>query len=275
MNITVIKANGLEIIKLYIPNLLLYLTKREIEDFIEKGYNYSLTIEEGTHINNFLGLFLQLVKSHFGKGSEIFLNEIKIFDYLIGKFHSVVGENKGFKSLLLGNINDFKQNNFLNSLSEIAALLELTKQYSFLNYEAPLPNGKTIDFQLKNIKTGKEILIDVVSIYFDPLRYENKKGIRKFINHRINTKYDSKVNGLGKSHKSDIYIFPVYHDVSGLHKKSQAILESNKKFLLSIKRKNCFLIKNKTFKIHFFVNSNFEKYNLVAASEYFKLLPNK
>ncbi len=273
MSLTVIKKNGVAIIKKYIPNLFFYLTEREVESFIEKGYKFTSTIKEGTPLNNFLGLFLQLVMSHAGQGSHITIREFGIFNLLIGEFYATIGENRSFKNLLLGNINDFKQNNFLNSLSEIAALIELTKHHSFNEYEASLQNGKSIDFHLKDLKTGKSIFVDVVSIYFDPSRYENKKGFKKFIKHRIHSKYNSKVQGLKKLRKSNIYIFPIYHDISGLHEKSQAILESNKKFLTSIKRGNCILLRNKTFEIHFFVNLNFEKYNLVSAKEYFRLLP--
>ncbi len=275
MDLKTIKKNGVGILRRYLPNLFLHLDVSDIENFIEKGYNHSLTLTEGTPLNNFLGLFLSLVMSSVGQGSVIIIREVEIFNHLLGEFHRIVGGNRNFKNLLQGNINDFKQNNFLNTLSEVAALLELSKSYNFLNYEYEMSNGKSIDFELEHPDTGKNLLIDVVSLYFDPTRYENKKGFRRLINYRIKTKYDSKTKGLTSQQKKDVYIFPVFHDISGSHEETQKILRANKKFLLGIKPRKCFFLKNNAVKIHFFVNLNFQKYNLVTAEEYFKLLPKK
>lgn len=262
MDIDLVKQNTLGILKMYIPNLFIYLTEIEIKAFIDKAI--LSTKEDVTIMNgNFLISFFILVKEHKENKSSIIRNEFGYMNYLLGKFNEVNPNSRAFKNLVLAVVYDFKQNGFLNALGEISACLTMLDYgCEFSHYEKSLSNGKTIDFEFTKNNGGK-ILVDVVTVHFDSTKYENPNGLKTLLCKRISDKFNRKTCGLSDIEKKDIYIFPI---LSGF---TIDIIKENKLFLNNIDEAceakfNCF-------QGHIFGNLDSEYFDLFTTDEIIKL----
>lgn len=217
--------NSIGMIKLYLPNLFNYLTKKEFETFITKAICHTEKFNGGTPNNNFIVTFFKLIEEHRTNKSNDIRNEFGYFNYLLGEF-SKYSNQKEFKSLLLGALYNFERNNFHHSLGEIGVCLDLNQQADFLKYEQTLTNGKSIDFVFST-NEGKTIYVDVVTIDYDKSRYEKDK-FESFLNKRIADKFKSKSIGLDTELQKEIYVFPI---LSGF---TNEIIKEQAEYLLNI-----------------------------------------
>jgi hypothetical protein len=84
---------------------------------------------------------------------------------------------------------------FYHFIGEIATLNNLmaTKLYRLEHVEEELPNGKSIDFYLQEVKDKKRILVEVLNIDLDGDRVQSDPmSIDKFITHRARKKFKEK-----------------------------------------------------------------------------------
>lgn len=260
MNIELIKKNALNILKTYVPNLLIYLTETEIQTFIDKSLHFT-NGEEVTKMNgNFLVSFFLLVKEHKENKSSIIRNEFEYMNHLLGKFNEINPNSKAFKNFILAVVYDFRQNGLLHALGEISAcLILLNYDCKFSTYEKKISNGKSIDFEFIK-KDGNPLLFDVVTINFDSSKYENPKGLESLICKRISDKFNSKTKGLEDKEKHNIYIFPIF---SGL---TIEIIKENKTFLNNIDNGIC-LSKFNCFQGHVHANLDNQYFYLFTTNE--------
>lgn len=99
---------------------------------------------------------------------------------------------------------------FLDFVGEIAVLNNLikSKSYRLHSVEAPLPNGKAIDFTLRRILDNTLVDVEVSNIHLDSERVEaNNTAIRKFLTDRLTQKIAEKKEKLFS--KKDFFLVPV------------------------------------------------------------------
>lgn len=200
-------ANGIGIMKLYLPNLFEFISEKEFEQYLRKSYKHTEEHGGGTPYNNFLVTFFKLIEEHKTKSSSDIRNEFGYFDFLLGKFKEFV-DTKNFKDLILSTIDNFKVNNFKHILGEIAACVDLNNKAKFIKYERVLENGKSFDlhFEIENF----DFYIDVVNIDFDPSKYE-KENFQKFLDGRLLQKFECKSVNLKDEAKRHIVIYPILY----------------------------------------------------------------
>jgi hypothetical protein len=211
MNIELIKSNSLDLFKIYIPNLFLYLEDVEIEKYIDNSIKMTLERDGEKSNANFLKSFFMLANEHKKNNENTIRNEFLYFNSLLGDFYKIIPSRKKFRGLLLSSIFDYNQNSILNAMSEIAVCIEQSKTNRFVAYERKISNGKYIDFEFSNIETGEITHVDVVSIHFNPKKYENREGFKSVILKRITDKFNSKTIELIDNEKCKIYIYPIIH----------------------------------------------------------------
>lgn len=200
-------ANGIGLMKMYLPNLFEFISEKEFEQYLRKSYNHSEEHGGGTPYNNFSVTFFKLIEEHrFNSSSEI-RNEFGYFNFLLGKFKEF-GNAKDFKNLIISTLNNFKANNFKHILGEIAAYVDFTNKATFVKYEKVLDNGKSLDFHFEEGK--QDFYIDVVNIDFEASKYE-KENFQKFLDGRLLQKFESKSINLCDEAKTHIVIYPILY----------------------------------------------------------------
>lgn len=198
--------NSIGLIKLYFPNLFIYLNEKKFITFLSKAIEHTKKIDGGTPNNNFIVTFFKLIEEHKSNKSKDIRNEFGYFNYLLGEF-AKYGNKKEFKNLLLGVLYNFESNNFHHTLGEIGACLDLSLKNTFQKYERILDNGKSIDFEFAN-DIGETLYIDVLTIDYDKKRYE-KENFKAFLDNRLKVKFENKSKNLGSEIKSKIFVFPI------------------------------------------------------------------
>jgi hypothetical protein len=267
MNINLIKQNSLGTLKLYCPNLFYYISDKDFLLFIDKAIRHTYP-KGGTDKNNFIVTFFKLVNEHKLNDSNEIRNEFAYFNFLLGKSIQIGINQTKFRDLIISTLYNFELNNFLNAIGEIAALLDISNGYKFINYEVPLPNGKNVDFQLESASTKININVDVSNIYHDTDRYENEKNFETFIRKRLHDKYTAKTNDLPETEKNKVYIFPIIH---GLTIK---IIQSNSEFLIDINKSSTQYANSfQSFSPRVFANMGGLYYGLFSIPEFIKLGP--
>lgn len=206
INDTII-ANGIGMMKMYLPNLFEYISEKEFEQYLRKSYKHSEEHGGGTPYNNFLVTFFKLIQEHHTNISSDIRNEFDYFNFLLGKFKEF-GKVKDFKNLILSTLNNFKANNFKHILGEIAACVDLSHKANFVKYERVLENGKSLDFHFETEK--HDFYIDVVNIDFEASKYE-KENFQKFLDGRLLQKFESKSINLSDEAKTRIVIYPILY----------------------------------------------------------------
>ena len=201
-----------------------------------------------------------LVHEHKFQNENVVRKEFEYFNILLGEFSKIAPNKKKFKGLLLSAIFNYDQNSFLNAISEIAVCIELTKTNEFLNYEKKMNNGKNIDFEFLNNKTNEEFYVEVFSIHFNPLKYEDPRGFKSKINKNIKDKFDLKTIGLSNNLKQKVFIFPVIHYLT------IPIVKENVEFLNEIKTSNSNDLSYNSFTPKFF-GSIGTSYSLLSVEE--------
>lgn len=198
--------NSVGLIKIYCPNLFLFLNVTEFTTFLVKAFEYTKENNGGTPNNNFIITFFMLIEEHKSNKSKEIRNEFGYFNYLLGEFGKYENK-KEFKNLLLGVLYNFKSNNFHHTLGEIAVCLDLNLMYKFEKYERILENQKSIDFEFIT-SNGVTILVDVLTIDYKKERYEKDK-FQTFFDGRLRAKFDDKGKDLDLDTKSKIFVFPI------------------------------------------------------------------
>lgn len=207
INKTII-ANGVGLMKVYLPNLFLYISEKEFELFLQKAHQHSTKNGGGTPNNNFLATFFMLVDEHYTNNSNDIRNEFGYFNFLLGEFQKFENGKK-FKSLILAAIYNFKSSSFKHILGEIAACIDLSIKADFVQYEKVLDNGKSIDFHFKHSQ-NQDFYIDVVNIDFNIEKYE-KENFKKFLDGRLLQKFEDKSANLDNHVKNQIIIYPILY----------------------------------------------------------------
>ena len=225
----IIIGNCKKLFQLYIPNLLSLLTENEFLNFIEKAYNFTIEHDDKTANRNFVANFLMLVKEVAKNESEEIRNEFGYFNFLLGEF-AKVDNNKEFKNLVLGVINNFEKNDFKNVLGEIAACLVLSNKAELVKYERVQENNKSMDFEFKDAE-GNLFLVEALNIEYKSDKYEKGAPFEKFICHRLENKFNEKSINLSDNDKCRILIFPIIHGIS------IQIVRENLSFLTTIYKK--------------------------------------
>lgn len=218
--------NSIDLIKLYLPNLWIYLSEEEFKTFLLKAFEHTKKYNGGTTKNNFIVTFFKLFEEHRTNNSQEIRTEFKYFNYLLGEFKKY-GNNKEFKDLLIGALYNFESNNFHHSLGEIAVCLDLCRKSNFQDYEQTFENGKSIDFVFSNDQ-GELKYIDVVTIDYNKERYE-KDNFQAFFDNRLKSKFESKSVGLELDFKRKIHVFPI---ISGI---TIEIIKEQSEYLKNIK----------------------------------------
>lgn len=200
-------ANGIGLVKTYLPNLFEYISEKDFEQYLRKSYNYSEENGGGTPYNNFLVTFFKLIEEHYTNSSFEIREEFGYFNFLLGKFKEF-GNPKNFRSLILSTLNNFKSNNFKHVLGEIAACVNISNKANFVKYETVFDNGKSIDFHFEMEK--QDFYIDVVSFDFNSKKYEKEK-FKKFLDGRLLQKFEYKSKKLSDDLKKRIVIYPILY----------------------------------------------------------------
>ncbi len=109
---------------------------------------------------------------------------------------------------------------YLNGFSEILTANKLIESgaYTLVEIEEPLGNGKKTDFTL--IKKGGSIksFVEVVNIHIDASKVENLEGFTKFVDLRLQQKYDDKTSGLPEEVKKHFHLLPcIWSEDSAAH----------------------------------------------------------
>lgn len=198
--------NSIGLIKMYCPNLFLYLKEKEFISFLSNAIKYTNKNGGGTTSNNFIVTFFELIKEHNNNNSNIVRSEFSYFNYLLGEFQKY-GSKKEFKNLLIGAINNFKQNNFHHALGEIAVCLNCSLKNNFEKYERELINNKSIDLEFTNVNK-ETILVEVLTIDYLKSKYE-KENFKTFLDGRLRNKFKDKTKDLELNFKRKIKVFPV------------------------------------------------------------------
>ena len=201
-------SNGIGLMKEYLPNLFLYISEKEFEQFLRKSYEHSEKNGGGTPNNNFLVTFFKLIEEHYKNTSNDIRNEFGYFNFLLGKFQEF-GQNKDFKSLINSTLTNFKSSNFKHVLGEAAACVDLCSKAKFVKYENVLENRKSLDFQFL-FEEKYTFYIDVVNFDFDINKYE-KENFEKFLNGRLLQKFNDKTEGLKNDLKEKVIIYPILY----------------------------------------------------------------
>ncbi|RZK44672.1 MAG: hypothetical protein EOO61_02950 [Hymenobacter sp.] len=88
---------------------------------------------------------------------------------------------------------------YLNFVGELAALNALLKSgnYQLVSLEDKMPNGKFVDFKLKQVGQDKFLLVEVVNIHLDSSKVvDDAEAIRKRLMHKLSRKIEDKRTGL-------------------------------------------------------------------------------
>ena len=177
------------------------LFNSEVKRRIEKGNGEPVTVEATLY-----DIIIEAKKENNSAiGLLHFLN--RMFEELSTNL------NETEKAFLRKNISDMlgsMTKEYLNYVGEIATLNNLikTKAYRLEGVEEPMGNGKTIDFKLAKIESGKVFLVEIVNIHIDSVRVEtDTELIHKFFSYRLQQKIDKKMYGL--SGIPPFYLIPV------------------------------------------------------------------
>jgi len=116
---------------------------------------------------------------------------------------------------------------YLNLLAEFLAVLRLleSNEYELIGFEKQIPNGKSIDFELKNKQTGSIALVDVVSIHVPNKKAVNKDLLRLTLDTKLDDKYNDKTKKLIT--KEGIYILPIFWFEDSIKKDILEYLDEN------------------------------------------------
>lgn len=257
MNDTMI-SNGIGLMKKYLPNLFVYISEKEFEQFLRKSYQHTEKNGGGTPNNNFLFTFFKLIDEHYNNKSNDIRNEFGYFNFLLEKFIEF-GQNKDFKNLIKGSLTNFKSSNFKHVLGEAAACVDLCSKAKFLKYEIVLENKKSLDFQFQ-FEENHTFYIDVVSYDFDKTKYENEK-FEKFLDDRLLKKFNEKVHGLEDDLKERVIIYPILYGFT------IEIVKEQEKYLKSIKLSRVKTKGFQSFEPKFFGNIQGTFFNLFSVNQ--------
>lgn len=210
-NITNIQQNLMEWTRSFCPYLFSIMSEnnsfwdRLSSKFCAKLDNASLVIESAEKIETENSIPILLGKAV--QGEEIFILLLDFIDHQVKfLYESVPARLKDatiglFERLLLefDILEQHKPNpTYLNGLSEILTINKLLEsgEYTLVEIEEPLGNGKCADFTLvKNGETEKTY-VEVVNIHVDSSRVEEFDNFKLFMDARLRKKYDDKTNGL-------------------------------------------------------------------------------
>jgi hypothetical protein len=132
-------------------------------------------------------------------------NCIGMMDFYNKLFHQLkLLLSKKEKMLILNIIKNLLvsfDSKYLNYLGELSVMYQLkrTNNFTLLEVEKVLPNGKSIDFDMMIRNPKMRVLIEVFNIQINPEKVENdSKAIKTFINGRLKNKInDKKANLIG------------------------------------------------------------------------------
>lgn len=108
---------------------------------------------------------------------------------------------------------------FKNRINELFIFNKLTTciDYTLIDMERSLSNGKRADYLFKHNTTNEDFYIDVVTLQnIDPTKHETSETFNYFIKSRIQRKYDDKFCGV--TEKGVFRILPVIEYKEGMEK---------------------------------------------------------
>jgi hypothetical protein len=167
-----------------------------------------------------------------GKASQdeqLFISFLEYLDQQVKKLHDAVpvelkARTVGLFKRLFSEF-DIKEQpkpnpTYLNGFSEILTANKLieSKAYTLVDIEEPLGNGKNADFTLIKGSGSEKSYVEVVNIHIDASKVENIEGFSKFVNNRLQLKYDDKTKGLSDEIKKHFHLSPcIWIDDSAAH----------------------------------------------------------
>ena len=187
---------------IYIPELIDFIGEENFPwDDVEKKFDRKIqervSETKGETITIEASIFDQIIL--LKKGDSDYHGLMDFYNKLFHQLKSLL--NKKEKRLILKIIKNLLisfDSKYLNYLGELSVLYQLkrTNNFTLLEVEKVLPNGKSIDFDLMIRGPEMRVLIEVLNIQINPLKVENDaNSIKTFINGRLGQKVaDKKVN---------------------------------------------------------------------------------
>lgn len=153
------------------------------------------------------------------EGDQLFVSFLEYIDKQIKTLHESVPVH--LKERTIGLLKrlfsefDIKEQHkanptYLNGVSEILTANKLLESgdYVLVDIEEPLGNGKKTDFTLIKSAKSEKYYIEVVNIHIDASKVEDLEGFTKFINNRLQLKYDDKTIELPAEIKKRFHLLP-------------------------------------------------------------------
>lgn len=150
-------------------------------------------------------------------GDETALSFLSFIDHSIAKLKALLPMemHNAYIKMIKNFVQEFDKEKldkpnpaYLNWLSEILVLISLISngEYTLIEFESKLSNGKRMDYALKH-KNGQTSLIDVVNIHVPNKKADSKELLALTINSKLDDKMDSKTTKL--KDKTGLFILPV------------------------------------------------------------------
>lgn len=115
-----------------------------------------------------------------------------------------------------------ERSEYKNHFAEIAVLSKLIASgfFKLVSIEKPLPNGKTIDFEISI--EGKNHLLEVYNIDFDREKLKNSNDLIKFLEFRLQKKINDKLKGIDISTLRCLFVPVLWGDIVSLAEYTEA-----------------------------------------------------
>lgn len=111
------------------------------------------------------------------------------------------------KGMLL-NLNDLNYLSFFGEACTLKLILD-TKKYELIQIEALFPNGKTKDFKIKNLYTGKEFFVEVLNIQLGVDKLVSEDIMRNFLLEKLKAKITEETKNIKNTSTEFLTFLPV------------------------------------------------------------------
>ena len=198
----------------YIPELTKFIGDEKFPwDEIENKYNSrNENLFNNKHVDSILleaSIFDQIIS--LKKGNSAFEGMVDYYNKLFYQLNLLLNlEEKILVFKIIKNLLISFDSKYLNYLGELSVLYRLknTGNFTIIEIEKTLPNGKSIDFDLMILNPKMRVLLEVTNIHLNPKKVEqDKKKIGVFIDGRLNRKMKDKKKNLIE--EWNIHLIPV------------------------------------------------------------------
>jgi len=234
-----------ENLKIYFPALIALIGDRDVdwqrvEEVFDKAYDKRLQTlakkgNETMQVEVSLYDIIVAIKKD-DEASHSYLRMMKFFDLIMWDLNNLLSDKE--KDLLIDSIkkvlktSDRRYREFLAEMMILKSCLSSGKYY-LDTVEYKIPNGKDIDFRLKDRQSGEYVLIEVVSITLkDNEMAAGNEEIVELLNAKLVTKVEDKTVNLEQ--KMEFTLVPVMWGSSKLLKIYSDYFRCNKMHIAGV-----------------------------------------